>query len=187
MSKFIFNYGVVNSRKSSELLLTIHRNVEIANKSACILQSDVNTRDGGRIKSRALTYEVDAKLISKDTNLKDVYKGEELIFIDEIQFFTTEHIDQLIDIMMNNDVIIFAYGLMSNFKGKLFETVAYMLPFITKIVEIPTVCEVCGDAKATMNLLVADKQGDSDGIIVGNHFKGVCVKCWYENNKKVLS
>ena len=63
--------------------------------------------------------------------------------------------------------------------------VSYMLPFVTKIVEIPTVCEVCGDAKATMNILVDESQNKDGGeIIIGNHFKGVCLKCFLEHKEK---
>lgn len=182
MSKLIFNYGVVNSRKSAELLLTIHRNCEIASRSALILQSDINSRDGGFIKSRALKYEVEAVLVNKNTSIKTLYKGEELIFIDEIQFFAKQQIDELVELMLENKVLIFAYGLMSNFKGELFDTISYMLPYVTKIVEIPTVCEECGDAKATMNILVDKSQDTSGEIIVGNHFKGVCLKCWTDKN-----
>lgn len=182
MSKIILNYGVVNSRKSAELILTIHRNREIAGKSVLVLQSSVNSRDGGYITSRALKYKEKAEVVFEQTNIKDLYKGEQMIMVDEIQFFTKEHIDQLIDISLEHNVLIFCYGLMSDFRGKLFTTIQYLLPFCTKIVEIPTVCEECGKRKATMNKMLGEKE-DKDGISVGNHFAGVCLKCFKNKNK----
>lgn len=182
MSKIILNYGVVNSRKSAELILTIHRNREIAGKSVLVLQSSVNSRDGGYITSRALKYKEKAEVVFEQTNIKDLYKGEQMIMVDEIQFFTKEHIDQLIDISLEHNVLIFCYGLMSDFRGKLFATIQYLLPFCTKIVEIPTVCEECGKRKATMNKMLGEKE-DKDSISVGNHFAGVCLKCFKNKNK----
>lgn len=181
MSKIIFNFGVVNSRKSAELILTIHRNREIAGKSVLVLQSSVNSRDGGYITSRALKYKEKAEIVSEQTNIKDLYNGEQMIMVDEIQFFTKEHIDQLVDISLEHEVLVFCYGLMSDFRGKLFDTIQYLLPFCTKIVEIPTVCEECGKRKATMNKMIGNV-ADNNGISVGNHFKGVCLNC-FKNNK----
>lgn len=179
MSKIIFNYSVVGARKSGELLLTLHRNREIAGKSVLVLQSHINSRDGGFIKSRALKFEEKAIVVDEETDIRELYKGQDLIMIDEIQFFSVNHINQLVEIAIKNNVLIFCYGLMSDFRGRLFTTIQHLLPFCTKIVEIPTVCEECGKAKATMNKMVGEIE-DIDGISVGNHYKGVCLRCWYK-------
>ncbi|MGL5574444.1 MAG: hypothetical protein ACRDCW_02610 [Sarcina sp.] len=179
MSKIVFNYGVVGSRKSGELLLTLHRNREVAGRTVLVLQSEVNARDGGKIKSRALKFEEDAIVVSKKDNIKDIYDGQELILIDEIQFFSKEHIDEIVDISIENNVLVFCYGLMSNFKGELFDTVKHLIPYCTKIIEIATVCECCGKRKATMNKMTVEPESDSE-ISVGNHFAGVCLKCFKE-------
>ena len=177
MSKIILNYGVVGSRKSGELLLTLHRNREMAGKSVLVLQSHINSRDGGYIKSRALKFEERAEVVFEQTDIRELYKGQDLIMVDEIQFFSKEHIDQLIEVCLENNVLIFCYGLMSDFRGRLFSTIQYLLPYCTKIVEIPTVCEECGKSKATMNKMVG-KVEDKDGISVGNHYLGVCLECF---------
>ena len=185
MGKFIFYYSVVGARKSAELILTAHRN-NMAGKKVAVFQPETNTRDGGVIKSRALKESCKAIILTKDF---DLYKWwlehkPNLILIDEVQFITKSQVDELVKIIKDSKTLVFAYGLMSNFKGQLFETVGYMLPFVTKIVEIPTVCEMCGDAKATMNLLIDNsKNVDGGEIIIGNHFKGVCLKCFMKHKK----
>ncbi|MGL6185483.1 MAG: thymidine kinase [Clostridium chrysemydis] len=179
MGKINFYYGVVNSRKSSELLLSYHKN-KMAGKSILLLQSHVNSRDGGYIVSRALKEKEKAEIVYERTDIRDLYTGQKLIMIDEIQFFSKKHIDQLVKIAVMNDVLIFCYGLMSDFRANLFPTVAYMLPYCTKIKEIETVCEICGERKATMNKMIG-KVDDKNGISVGNHFRGTCLKCY---NKK---
>ncbi|MGL5964433.1 MAG: thymidine kinase [Fusobacteriaceae bacterium] len=177
MSKIVFNYGVVGSRKSGELLLTLHRNREVSGKSVLVLQSDINVRDEGKIKSRALKFEEKAHIVCTETDIRDLYEGQDLIMIDEIQFFSKKHIDELVDISMKHEVLIFCYGLMSDFRANLFPTIQHLLPHCTKIVEIPTVCEVCGKAKATMNRMIG-LVGDIGGVSVGNHYQGVCIKCF---------
>lgn len=186
MGKFIFYYSVVGARKSAELILTAHRNT-MAGKKVAVFQPQANTRDGGKIKSRALKEECDAIILNENFNLYDWWNINKpnLILIDEIQFITKNHVNQLIQIIRDSKTLVFGYGLMSNFKGELFDTISYMLPFVTKIVEIPTVCEMCGDAKATMNALVdGSKNKDNSGIIIGNHFKGVCLKCFLDYNEQ---
>lgn len=185
MGKFVFYYAVVGARKSAELILTAHRN-RLAGKNVAIFQPAINTRDGTKIKSRALKEEIDALLLTKDFDIYEWWLKNKpnLILIDEVQFITRKQIDELVKIIKESKTLIFGYGLMSNFMGELFDTVSYMLPFVTKIVEIPTVCEVCGEAKATMNILVdnSQKNGSSD-IIIGNHFKGVCLKCFFKHKQ----
>lgn len=186
MGKFTFYYSVVGARKSAELILTAHRNT-MAGKKVAVFQPAQNTRDGGQIRSRALKETFDAIVLNKDFDVYEWWKEHRpnLILIDEVQFISKEHINQIVKIIKDSKTLVFAYGLLSNFKGELFETVAYMLPFVTKIVEIPTVCEVCGDAKATMNILVDQSQNKDGGeIIIGNHFKGVCLKCFMEAKEK---
>lgn len=177
MGKINLYVGVVNSRKSAELILTLHRNREIAGKKVLVLQSHVNSRDGGYIKSRALTFKEKANIVYNETDIRELYDNHDLIMIDEIQFFSKEHIDQLVDLSLKYDVLIFCYGLMSDFRANLFPTIAYLLPYCTKIKEIETVCEVCGERKATMNKMIG-KHDDENGISVGTHYVGCCLKCY---------
>ena len=86
--------------------------------------------------------------------------------------------------MIDTDMNIFLYGLMSNFRGELFPTVAYMLPYITTLNEIKTVCGHCGKRKATMNVMIGDVEADKDGISIGNHFNGVCAVCFKKLHRK---
>lgn len=185
MGKFNFYYSVVGARKSAELILTAHRN-KMAGKEVAVFQPQKNTRDGGEIKSRALKETADAIILDENFDLYEYWLKfkPNLILIDEIQFVTKRQIMDLVKIISSSKTLVFGYGLMSNFKGELFETIAFMLPYVTKIVEIPTVCEVCGDAKATMNILIDESQNkDNSEIIIGNHFKGVCLKCFIKHSK----
>lgn len=183
--KINFYYGVVGSRKSSELLLTAHRNKSVGKKVE-VFQPFKNNRDGNKISSRAMEYTLDAVIVTEDFNLYDycIKNKLDLILIDEFQFLSKEHCDQLVQLMIDTDINIFLYGLMSSFRGELFPTVAYMLPYITTLHEIKTVCGHCGKRKATMNVMIGNVEADKDGISIGNHFNGVCAVCYKELTSK---
>ena len=183
--KINFYYGVVGSRKSSELLLTAHRNKSVGKKVE-VFQPYKNNRDGNVVSSRAMEYTIPAVVVKDDF---DFYKyctenNFDLILIDEFQFLSKNHCNQLVQLMIDTDINIFLYGLMSNFRGELFPTVAYMLPYITTLNEIKTVCGHCGKRKATMNVMIGNIEADKDGISIGNHFNGVCAVCFKELTKK---
>ena len=55
--KINFYYGVVGSRKSSELLLTAHRNKSVGKKVE-VFQPYKNDRDGHVVSSRAMEYTI---------------------------------------------------------------------------------------------------------------------------------
>ena len=182
----------LNSKVSEWLLSKITGNLgdnaKIGQKSnflklsVAILSQDEQRFFEGKV-DELLSNPDSQKNIETDID-KAIYRVYGLL-IDEIQFITKKQVDDLVKIIRDSKTLVFGYGLMSNFMGELFETVSYMLPFVTKIVEIPTVCEVCGDAKATMNILVDESQNKNGGeIIIGNHFKGVCLKCFLEHKEK---
>ncbi len=182
--KINFYYGVVGSRKSSELLLTAHRNRSVGKKVE-VFQPYKNDRDGHVVSSRAMEYTIEAVVVDEEFNFYEYCKNHELdlLLIDEFQFLSKHHCDQLVQVMIDFDINIFLYGLMSNFRGELFPTVAYMLPYMTTLNEIKTVCGQCGKRKATMNVMIGEVEADSDGISVGNHYNGVCTVCYMELTK----
>lgn len=183
--KINFYYGVVGSRKSSELLLTAHRNKSVGKKVG-VFQPAKNSRDGHVVSSRAMEYKIPAVVVDENFNIYDysIKNNLDLILVDEFQFLSKEHCDQLVRLMIDTETNIFLYGLLSNFRGELFPTVAYMMPYMTTFNEIKTVCGCCGKRKATMNVMVGDKEADKDGISIGNHFNGVCAVCFDKLTKK---
>lgn len=184
--KINFYYGVVGSRKSSELLLTAHRNKSVGKKVE-VFQPAKNNRDGNLVSSRAMEYTIPAVVVDENFNIYNYCKESkpDLILIDEFQFLSKNHCDELVKLMIDTDINIFLYGLLSNFRGELFPTVAYMMPYMTTFNEIKTVCGNCGKRKATMNVMIGNVEADKDGISIGNHFNGVCSICFDKlRNKK---
>jgi thymidine kinase len=74
------------------------------------------------------------------------------VLVDEAQFLTHDQVDQLARIADARGIPVLAYGLRTDFQGRLFEGSARLLALADALVEIKSVC-VCG-RKATMNLRV---------------------------------
>lgn len=177
MAKSRFYYGVVGARKSAEALLLAHKMIE-AGKSIVLLQPAINTRDGAYIRSRAIKDDMRAILVDDTVDIRDLVVSADVVIVDEVQFLGEKNRGELIEVIKaDNKKLVFCYGLMSDFNGRLFPAIAHLIPFFQKLIEIDTVCTECGERKATMNKMIGEHEA-VDGISVGNHYKGVCVKCW---------
>jgi thymidine kinase len=78
------------------------------------------------------------------------------VLVDEAQFLSAGQVAQLARVCDVLDVPVLAYGLRTDFQGRLFEGSARLLAIADALIEIKSVC-VCG-RKAIMNLRV-DAQG----------------------------
>ena len=78
------------------------------------------------------------------------------VLVDEAQFLSEAQVDQLAHLADAVGVPVLAYGLRTDFQGRLFPGSARLLALADALVELKSVC-ACG-RKATMNLRV-DEQG----------------------------
>lgn len=162
MAKLYFYYGAMGSSKSMNLLMAAH-NYESQGKSVLVFTSGIDTRAGKNlIKSRVGPFRV-ARPVFDSTNI--FYKVKEYIetdndlyaiLLDEVQFYTQAHISQLSDIVDDLGIPVLAYGLKTDFTGKLFEGAQALLEQADRIDEIKTICTFC-NKKATHNLRTIDK------------------------------
>ena len=196
MAKLYFKYGVVNSSKSANALMTLH-NYEEQGMSVYTMKSSIDTRDYGVIKSRAIgsKKEVDMLLapesdILKVFNYANKTKKIDVVIVDECQFLTVKQIDSLREIVDTFDVPIICYGLKTDFRTYMFESSKRLIELADSVQEIKTVCS-CG-SKAIFNAKV-----DKDGYIItsgmqieigGNEiYTPLCSKCYRKRLKKSSS
>jgi len=83
-------------------------------------------------------------------------RGLHCVLVDEAQFLTRAHVEQLCAVTDDIGIPVLCYGLRTDFQGNLFEGSAALLALADTLVELKAVCE-CG-RKATMNLRV-DAEG----------------------------
>lgn len=160
MAQLYFYYSAMNAGKSTSLLQSSY-NYNERGMRTLIFTAAIDTRFAkGKISSR-IGLSADALLFSDDMNIRDVIVAEHnkqpihCVLIDECQFLSKAHVEQLCEITDTYDIPVLTYGLRTDFRGELFTGSAYLLAWADKLVELKTVC-YCG-RKANKVLRLDDK------------------------------
>lgn len=188
MANLYFSYAAMNAGKSTILLQAAH-NYRERGMIPYIMLAAVDDRHGrGVIKSRigledkAYPFEPEDNLYEHIDQLPTSEKPD-AIFVDEAQFLTDAQVWQLAHIADQLNIPVLAYGLRTDFQGKLFPGSAALLAIADNIREIRTICW-CG-SKATM-VLRLDRDGhpvaDGEQVKIGGNdrYISLCRQHWTE-------
>ena len=196
MSKLYFKYGAMGSSKTAQALMTRFNYIQ-KGYDVLLIKPIIDTRDviNGEIvvKSRIGIY-ANCKVFDEKTNLFNFIKkhgfleDKKVVIVDEAQFCTEKQINQLHDI--SEVVPVLCYGLLTNFKTKLFKGSKRLIEVAESISEIKSVCR-CG-RKATVNARFVNNQpifkGKEIEIGADELYVGMCYNCYkklkLENKKK---
>lgn len=155
MAKLYFYYASMNAGKSTTLLQADF-NYRERGMGTMLYTAAVDDRAGaGRVASR-IGLAMPARAFDAATDLFAGIAAERAsrpvacVLVDEAQFLSAAQVDQLARACDMLGVPVLAYGLRTDFQGKLFEGSAALLGIADALVELKAVCG-CG-AKATMNL-----------------------------------
>lgn len=188
MIKITYFYGTMNSSKTANLLMTCH-NYESKGINPLLVKPALDTRSK-YIESRIGLKKVADYVITKGNAIadsekifKNMIKDDRPLLLDESQFFEPEFIDNLCDLAHSywldkaKNVSIMAYGLLTDFMGKLFDGSKAWVERADNIREIKTVCAYCNH-KAVCNALFNDGKlvvdSDSNIMIGDNEYKSLC-------------
>ncbi|ACO36984.1 thymidine kinase [Lactobacillus phage Lb338-1] len=180
MAQLFFKYGCMDSGKTMQLLATKH-NYDAYGRTCLIMSPSVDTRSGyGTIKSRLKGLEEPAEAIEEGM---DIYHKvatmdsiPDAILVDESQFLSEEHIDQLAEIVDKLGIPVLCFGLKTDFQAKLFSGSKRLLEVADKIEEIKTICAYCNH-KAVLNGRFKDGKLVTNGkqVQVGDEdYKPLC-------------
>ncbi len=182
MAKLYFYYSAMNAGKSTTLLQSAW-NYREQGMNALLLTPDIDDRSSdGRIASR-IGLDAEARRFSHIDNLFHVTSTQHseqplhCVLVDEAQFLTRQQVHELSEVVDQLDIPVLAYGLRTDFQGKLFEGSQQLLAWADSLVEIKTICH-CG-RKATM-VLRLDDQGrpvrDGEQVRIGGNerYLSVC-------------
>jgi len=191
MAKLYFRYSTMNAGKSIDLLRCNHNYIENGKKTICLTSSLDDRYGEGKITSR-IGISINAMSIDDRIDIYELVKKEKkvsCVFFDEVQFITKKQVFQLSDIVDKLNIPVITYGLRSDFKLEVFEGSKYLMAIADVIEEIKTICSVCKDKKAIVNVRV-----DEDGKVLlegkqikigGNQdYKPMCRKCYKEFKSK---
>ncbi len=191
MSKLYFRYGAMNSGKSTALLQVAH-NYEERGMKVLLIKRDFDTKGDSFVVSRLNVKRKVDIVISEDDNIIDKileYGKADCILIDEAQFFTPEHIDQLYEIAVIYNIPVICYGLRTDFKTEGFPGSQRLLLIAHSLEELKTIC-TCGK-KAMHNSRKIDGKWvfDGDQVAIDNNshieYVSLCPTCYFKIKKEV--
>lgn len=183
MAKLYFRYGAMNSSKTANLLMVAH-NYKSQGKKVIIIKPKIDTRSGEYVvRSRAgLEENCDILLDKNDIllNYTNMFHDVSCILVDEAQFLTSVHVEQLREISNNTPVI--CYGLRTDYMSNLFPGSKRLMELADSIEEIKTICVEC-NKKAIINAKIIDNQiiyfgSNEPDIGAEEKYKAMCWACW---------
>ena len=186
MAKLYFRHGCVSSAKTLNLLAVAH-NYKSQGKGVLLVKPALDTRFGAsNITSRAgLQQEADI-LVDENTDLLTDISEEQredmyCVLVDEAQFLSPKHIDQLRTITLKWKLPVIAYGLRTDFRANLFPGSRRLLEVADTIEEVKTTCYLC-NKKAVFNLKhvngVADCTGPAVQLGAEEKYFPTCFGCY---------
>lgn len=190
MAKLYFKYGVMGSSKTAQALITKF-NYEERGMNVWLIKPHIDNRDGEGVLRSRIGLEAKAYELPADEDVYQSYlelkQKVDVIIIDECQFLTEAHVNQLAMIVIEYDIPVLCFGLRTDFRTKMFPGSKRLLEIADSITEIKTICS-CGK-KATVNVR-KDKDGkiitEGEQIVIGGNdtYTAMCYQCFIEGIKK---
>lgn len=163
------------------------------------LKPSIDNRDGVDVISSRIGIQRECIAIDSNDNILEYVKkliyeyqlnalpSPKWILVDESQFLTKLHVEQLSEVVDGMDINVMCYGLRTDFTTQLFEGAKRLMELADTIEEIKISCS-CG-RKALINARIdADGQIVVDGqqILIGGNDRYIplCRKCYKEQLKK---
>jgi thymidine kinase len=174
MAELIFYSGTMDSGKST-LALQVDHNHRTRGRVGRIFTSHDRAGDS-RLSSR-LGLEIDATEVGPELHfwyhvVDALTQGAQIDYLvcDEAQFYTRDHIDQLAKVVDELDIDVFAFGILTDFRSRLFEGSARLVELADRVhtLQVEALCW-CGK-RATHNARTENGEMVTEGevIVVGD-------------------
>lgn len=209
MAKLEFRYGVMSSGKSAYLLQTAY-NYEVSGRKVTVIKPKVDVKSGSYISSRLgierkidffvkTSTDIFEQISIIDSKLLE-QTGQHLaaLLVDEAQFLSKEHVNQLLKIATFLNIPVLCFGIRTDFLTEGFEGSNRLLQIAHSIEEMKTICAQCGEHKATLNVrkkgenyIFEGKQVAIDKTLVDSKtqitYESLCSKCYLKARKGHLN
>jgi thymidine kinase len=169
MATLRFSFGTMGSGKST-MALQIHHN--LAGRDLYGLLLTTLDREGSQVTSR-LGVSADAVEVTPDLDLYRLAVERwpiHYMVCDEAQFYTPEQCDQLARVVDDLGVDVFAFGLITDFRGLLFDGTKRLLEVADERVPMQVEARCWCGARATHNARIVngDITYEGETVVVGD-------------------
>jgi thymidine kinase len=187
MAKLYFRYGAMNSGKTTALMQVAY-NYKERGMDTIVIKPMIDTKGNNKIVSRlGIEKEVDILIGPNDdlmNKLNSYLDKISCILVDEAQFMTKKHIDELFYISKQRDIPVICYGLRSDFKTDAFPGSLRLFELADELEELITICR-CGkrakfNGRKVNGIFVFE--GDQVAIDEENSvtYESLCGECYIE-------
>lgn len=169
-----FYFGTMGAGKST-LALQIHHNLSQRGSGLLLTRHDregasVSSALGVSARAVVVTDELDVLELVRST---DDERGLDFVVCDEAQFYAPHQVDQLADVADELGIDVYAFGLLTDFRGHLFPATARLLELADERNELHVQARCWCGAAATHNARLVDGEqvyaGDVVVIDDGSH------------------
>jgi thymidine kinase len=169
MATLQFSFGTMGSGKST-VALQIHHN--LASRQLFGLLLTTLDREGSQVTSRLGVW-APAIDVSPETDLHSLAVARwpiHYMVCDEVQFYTPAQCDQLARAVDELEIDVYAFGLLTDFRGKLFEGTRRMLEIADEHTPLQVEARCWCGARATHNARVVNGVVvyEGDTVVVGD-------------------
>lgn len=168
-----FSYGTMSSGKST-LALQIHHNLAKQARQGLLLS--LFDREGTKVSSR-LGVSMDAVEVTHGLDLYDMACGYvehhgalDYLVCDEVQFYAVEQIDALALVADELDADVYAFGLLTDFRGQLFDGTRRLFELADERIQLHVEARCWCGGRATHNarLVNGELVREGETIVVGD-------------------
>ncbi|WP_420113693.1 thymidine kinase [Pseudactinotalea sp.] len=174
MATLTYFAGTMDSGKSTLALQTNHNHSERGRRGVIFSRSD---RAGEGVVSSRLGLQHEAAEVGDDTDFWTEVIGRrthggvvDYLICDEAQFYSEEQVEQLARVVDELDVDVFAFGITTDFRTRLFPGSARLVELADRVevLQVPALCW-CG-RRATHNARTVDGAMVTEGeqVVVGD-------------------
>ena len=169
MATLRFSFGTMGSGKST-VALQIHHNLAARQLFGLLLTT--LDREGRQVTSR-LGVAAPAVEVTPDLDLYSLAVQNwpiHYMVCDEVQFYSAEQCDQLARVVDDLEIDVYAFGLLTDFRGQLFEGTQRMLENADEHIPIQVEARCWCGARATHNARVVNGEVvyEGDTVVVGD-------------------
>ena len=160
-----FSFGTMGSGKST-VALQIHYNLSEAGLRGLLLTRF--DRTDGQVSSR-LGVSADAIEVTPALDISTLARSThrlEYLVCDEVQFYTEDQCDQLADAVDELEIDVYAFGLITDFRGRLFDGTKRLLEVADERVALQVEARCWCGARATHNARLVNGEVVYEGEVV---------------------